>query len=188
MVLNRSAAGALVVSWLLIGCGEGAVRDPADGADSEASAAPLERLERPGLRFDPATIRRGDSVGVLVVDSVYARRTVVDSTYVGMARFHGQIELSGRTIPHFDSDLRHESVCFEADSASAARLPRWLHDERRSWFCVSNAQEATRTLGPPGTEADARIIIEDFIIHRGLSDEVNSARFVERVGAEPSGI
>ena len=121
------------------------------------------------------------------MDSVHARRNVVDSTYVGMARFRGQIELSGRTIPHFDSDLRHETVCFEADSASAARLTRWLHDERRSWFCASNPQDATRALGPPGTEVDARIIIEDFVIHRGLTDEVNSARFVERVGADPPG-
>lgn len=163
------------------------MRGSADGADSGASAAPPARLQRPGLRFDPAIVRRGDSVGVLVVDSVYARRTVVDSTYVGMVRFRGQIELSGRTIPHFDSDLRHESVCFEADSASAARLPRWLHDERRSWFCVSNPREAMRALGPLSTDVDARIIIADFVIHRGLSDEVNSARFVERVGTDPPG-
>lgn len=161
------------------------MRDPADGADTEASAAPPERLERPGLRFDPSTVRRGDSVGALVMDSVHARPTIVDSTYVGMARFRGLIELSGRTIPHFDSDLRHESVCFEADSASAARLPRWLHDERRSWFCFANPHDAARALGPPGTEADARVIIEDFMIHRGLSDEVNNARFVERVDTDP---
>jgi hypothetical protein len=124
---------------------------------------------------------------VLVVDSVHARRTIVDSTWVGLARFRGQIELSGRTITHFDADLRHESVCFEADSASAARLPRWLHDKRRSWFCFANPQDAARALGPPGTEVDASIIIEDLVIHRGLSDEVNSAHFVERVGTDPPG-
>jgi hypothetical protein len=180
----RFTAGALAVSLAFSACGEAPVRDPARDDNPEASASRSGRPTPPGVRFDPATVRRGDSVGVLVVDSIYANRTVVDSTYVGMARFRGQIELSGRIIPHFDSDLRDESVCFEADSASAARLPRWAHDERRPWFCFSNPNDAATSLGPMSTDSDA-IVIEDFVIHRGLSDEVNCARFVERGGLEP---
>lgn len=180
---SRFAVGACILSLVLIACGEAPVPDPAEEASPDVSAPPPERSEPPGIPFDPATVRPGDSVGALVVDSVVARRNVVDSTYVGMANFRGRLELSGRTIPHFDSDLADGNVCFEADSASAARLPRWSHDERRPWFCFSNPAEAATALGPPGAAVDATIVIEDFSIQRGLTDEVNSARFVERVSA-----
>jgi hypothetical protein len=126
-------------------------------------------------------------VGVLVVDTIAAGGNVVDSTLVGMARFRGRLELVGRVMPHPDDDLRGESVCFEAGEESAARMPRWLHDERRSWFCFSNPGEAASALGRAAGgraagEANATIVVDDFTIQRGLSDEVNSARFIERRG------
>lgn len=186
MQLSSYLLVASILSLPLAVCGEAPVPRTEEGANLQTSVAIPDRMARPGIRFDPGSRHRGDTVGVLVVDSVAAQRNMIDSTYVGVASFRGQIELSGRTIPHFDSDLRSESVCFEADSASAARLPRWLHDERRSWFCFSNPAEAQRALGPPGTELDAMIVVEDFRIHRGLTDEVNSARFVERVGTDTS--
>lgn len=163
----------------------------AQAQDAQAKAQPRE--VRPGIRFDPATIRPGDSVGVLVLDSIAAARNLVDSTRVGAARFRGRLELSGSLMPHPDEDLRERTVCFEADPGSAARMPRWLHDERRSWFCFSNPDEASAALGLAGEgEAEGvgpvvefEIVIDGFTIHRGLSDEVNSARFVERAGGEP---
>jgi hypothetical protein len=112
------------------------------------------------------------------VDSITARRTVVDSTFVGMARFRGRIQLSGSTIRNPDADLKDVASCFEADSASASRLPRWNGDERRAWFCFVNPADSKRALGPPSEGVPATIIIDSFTIHRGLSDEVNSARFV----------
>ena len=121
-----------------------------------------------------------------MLDSIIARRTAFDSTYVGLARFSGRITLSGWTLRNPDADLRNTEICFEADSASASRLPRWSGDERRPWFCLVNRAEAQRALGPPSEGVRATIIVEQFTIHRGLSDEVNSARFVrrdERAGA-----
>lgn len=147
-----------------------------DAARSDTTPA---RPLRPGIRFDPATLRPGTSVGVLVADSVAARRTPIDSTYVGTARFRGEIELSGQTMRHPDSDV--QVVCFEADSLSAARLPRWKGDERRPWFCFTNDGEARRALGPPIDGVEATVVIDRFTIHRGLSDEVNSARLVRAV-------
>jgi hypothetical protein len=136
---------------------------------------------RPGLRFDPSTLRQGEMVGALVADSIDAHLAAVDSTYVGTARFRGEIELTGSMLQHPDADLRSVSTCFEADSSSAERLPRWLGDERRAWFCFSNRNEAARALGPPSDRVPATIVIDEFTIHRGHSDEVNSARFVRFV-------
>ena len=110
--------------------------------------------------------------------------TPADSTYVGIARFRGEIELSGRTFRHPDADLGGVAPCFEADSASAAKLPRWAGDERRPWFCFVNRADATRALGPPGNEREATIVIDGFTIHRGLSDQVNEARLVRVVRVE----
>lgn len=156
-----------------------------DSMPSEARGAAIDVLpggtSRPGIRFDPSTSRRGKWVGALVIDSIEVRRTAVDSTYVGRARFGGSLELSGWTLRHPDPDLNRVVTCFEADSISAARLPRWSGDERKAWFCFANRPEAARALGPPSEGVPATIIIDRFTIHRGLSDEVNTARFVRLV-------
>jgi hypothetical protein len=149
----------------------------ADPADPDPAGAARARV---GVIFDPSRVRAGDSIAGLVVDRVSVSRAVVDSSFVGDIAFRGEIELSGRTFPHFDADAS-DAACFEADSASAAELPRWAGDRRRAWFCFSNAAEATRALGPSRAERPARIVITDFVIHRGLSDQVNSARFVRVV-------
>jgi hypothetical protein len=160
------------------GCGEPPSGEPSRGASSPAIEA------RPGIRFDPATVRAGDRVGTLVLDSISARRAVVDSSYVGSARFRGELELRGATMLHPEPDAR--AHCFEADPPSAARLPRWAGDERRPWFCFENGSEAARALGPPSEGVEATVVIDRFTIHRGLTDEVNSARLVRRVREGPA--
>lgn len=158
---------------------------PCDSMPKEAGAAAIDVVPhgtpRPGIRFDPSRVRSGSSVGTLVIDSIVSRQVVGDSTYVGTARFRGAIELSGWTMRHPDPDAYRVVTCFEADSASAARLPRWAGDERRAWFCFSNRVEAARALGPPSEGIQATIVVDQLTIHRGLSDEVNSARFVRLV-------
>jgi hypothetical protein len=174
----RCAAGAVA---LLASCADGPPPSERERASSPADTAAAAAADAPGITFDPAAFRPGDVIGVLVLDSIDARPNIVDSTHVGTAWFGGEIELQGRTMPHFDADLRASAVCFEADAASAARLPRWLHDERRPWFCFANAAAAAAALGPPGVEVEAAVVVDRFTIHRGLSDQVNSARLVRRV-------
>jgi hypothetical protein len=141
--------------------------------------------EVPGIVFDPGRTQVNDTVGGIVVEAITAERNVVDSTLVASAHFRGEVRLSGSTIPHFDADLRGSTVCFEADSASAMRLPRWQHDTRRPWFCFTNHTDAVEQLAQPGTEHAADIVIDDFVIHRGLSDQVNSARLIRVLNGRP---
>ena len=156
-----------------------------DSMPNQAGVAAIDVLPqvapRPGIRFNPATLRKGTSVGALVLDSISVRQAVVDSTHVGVAHFRGEIQLSGFTMRHPDPDANRVFTCFEADSSSAARLPRWRGDERRPWFCFSNRAEAAQSLGPPSEGVPATIVIDQFTIHRGMSDEVNSARFLRLV-------
>jgi hypothetical protein len=173
----------LCAALCLAACGDGGKQTvPNDTVAGEPSAP---RGPRPGARFDPTSIQPGDTVGALVTVSVEVRRTAVDSISVGVARFRGSVELNGWTLRHPDSDVRDVARCFEADSASASRLPRWAGDERRPWFCFANQAEAARALGPSSDRVPATIVIEDFTIYRGMSDEVNSARFV-RLARGPS--
>lgn len=142
-----------------------------------------DRLARLGVVFDPGRVRPGDTIAGLVLERIVANHTPMDSTLVGTAAFRGRIELAGATMRHPEADATKD-VCFEADSASAARLPRWAGDRRRAWFCFSNAGAAARELGPPRTERPAHVVISHFVIHRGLTDEVNAARFVRLAGVD----
>jgi hypothetical protein len=163
---------ALVTCVTLVACASERVPD-----DSPPDTTSVRPIGRPGLRFDPATTTKGTVIGVLTLDSIDAHRAH-DSSFVGTARFGGQIELSGATLRNFDPDLSGKLTCFEADSTSSARLPRWSGDERRSWFCFTNNDDAARALGPPSDSVQATIVVDSFTIHRNLSDAVNSARFV----------
>jgi hypothetical protein len=156
-----------------------------DGGSRQASAIEADPAgaarERLGVVFDPLAVSAGDSVGALRVVRVDVRRAVTDSTPVGTIAFRGEVALTGRRIPHFDADLAATVVCFEADSLSAARLPRWRGDRRRPWFCFDDATVADSLMGPvAASSAAVRIVIDDFTIHRGLTDQVNSARLVCR--------
>jgi len=136
-----------------------------------------------GVVFDPSRVRPGDTIAGLVVERIVANHTPMDSTLVGTAAFRGTIELAGATMRHPEADATKD-VCFEADSASAARLPRWAGDRRRAWFCFSNASAAARELGPPQTERPAHVVISHFVIHRGLTDQVNAAQFLRLAGID----
>jgi hypothetical protein len=166
----KVASAAALIALAVAACGQAPRNDP-----------PPADPPRPGIRFDPAALRPGTRVGALVAESVTARHTPMDSTYVGTAHFRGEIELSGQTMRHPDPDMRGKAICFEADSLSAARLPRWEGDERRPWFCFTNEAEARRALGPPSDGVGATVVVDRFTIHRGLTDEVNSARLVRVV-------
>jgi hypothetical protein len=159
-----------------------ATQAPSSAPQTDPDTAGLRRA-RLGVVFDPSRVRAGDTIAGLVVERIVANHTVMDSTLVGTAAFSGRIELAGATVRHPEADATKD-VCFEADSASAARLPRWAGDRRRAWFCFSNASAAARALGPPRTERPAHIVISNFVIHRGLTDEVNAARFVRLAGVD----
>ena len=185
---GRRARLALLLA-AIVACGGGRESSP-DGIDSAAPAAETadaRDIEYGAPALDPAVARAGDSVGTLVLDSIAPRRAY-DSTWVGTSRFRGEIELAGRTMLHPDfPDVR--SICFEADSSSARRLPRWTGDARRAWFCLSNEEAAARSLAAAGEVREATIVIDEFTIHRGMSDEVNEARLVRVVRrSEPTSV
>ena len=149
---------------------------PATSRGNDSSPA---QPARPGIRFNAVSARPGLTVGTLVLDTIEAQLAAVDSVWVGMARFRGELTLTGQTMRHFEPDAR--AVCFEADSASAARMPRWDGDNRRAWFCFENVEHASQVLAAPGVERKATLVVDRFVIHRGLSDQVNSARLVRVV-------
>ena len=182
----------LAMLCMIIGaCARGDREAPADSAaatavapgaaagDPDPAGAARERI---GVRFDPLRVAVGDSVAGLAVERVAVTRAAVDSTPVGTVVLRGPLVLAGAEIPHFDADAR-DAVCFEADSASATRMPRWAGDRRRPWFCFSNAAEARRAMGAASPGRVLQIRIDRLVINRGLSDQVNEARFAGLVQA-----
>ena len=160
----------------------GAVAESAAAPDPDPAGAARARV---GVIFDPLAVRPGDTVAGLVVTRAEVQRAAADSTAVGTVAFEGELSIAGRLIPHFDPDAAARAVCFEADSGSAARMPRWAGDRRRPWFCFTNPARARATLGETTDSAESlRLRVADFTIHRGLSDQVNSARFVRAVGSQ----
>lgn len=178
-------------SWtLVLACTYGAVLasgcEPTERQADTLLSAPSPDVRRPGIRFDPDTLAAGARVGGLVLETVRSVDPAAGRD-AASASFRGEITLTGQTLRHPDDDLAVVSVCFEADSASAARMPRWEGDERRPWFCFSNRAEATRLLAAPGEIVTASVVIDRFTIYYGVSDEVNSARLVRVLSRTPDG-
>ncbi len=168
--MNR--LGLAVLGLVAVACREN------EPVRNEAAAVDQLRAARAssGLLFDPATVRVGDKIGDLTLARLETR-TAYDGTVLGSAHFSGEIRLTGNTFRHPEfPDV--SAVCFEADSASAQRLPRWTGDTRRAWFCMSNSERAATLLAPPGEIRPADIVVGEYLIHRGASDEVNSAKLL----------
>jgi hypothetical protein len=51
----------------------------------------------------------------------------------------------------------------------------------RSCVGTENAAEAARSLAAPGAELEASVVIAEYRIHYGPSDEVNTARLVAAI-------
>jgi hypothetical protein len=164
---------ALLLAWASAAACTPPVEQTSDPGGSAAEAMEV----RPGVRFDPAATAPGATVGGLTVEWIQVALAPAAGEVVGTARFSGELTLSGATMRHPDyPDV--PAICFEADDASAARLPRWEGDERRAWFCFENHDAAARALAAPGEVRDATVTIDRFTIRRGLSDEVNTAVLV----------
>ena len=166
---------------LLAACGPEAEVDTTQRASERTPGSPVARdTLRPGIRFDPATVAVGQRIGVLTVDSVSVSPAFNDSVLVGTVRFAGELTLTGSVMAHFDADAQDAPSCFEADAAGAATMPRWSGDERRPWFCFSNAAEAVRLFDGAKAGEVLTVTIREFTIHRGFSDQVNAAELVAR--------
>lgn len=169
----RPARRVSAAGWgaaLLIFC-VACERTPAPERASPDSARAVAAADQ--LTFDPARVRAGDGVGSLIVDTVDARWSEALETWVGTIRFRGEIPLRGHLIRHFDPEVR--TLCFEADSASARRLPRWPGDERRPWFCFENDSAVSADIGELRS-----IVVDRFTSVRAFTDAVNTARFLDR--------
>jgi len=174
----------------LAACGGGgdtpATRDsvttsPALGASRDtAPEVPAATSDSPrGIPFDPAALSRGTRVGEVEADMLTVSRAADSTTLVGSARFSGELTLAGRATTHAVSNVRE--VCFEVDVPSAAVMPRWVGDPRRPWFCFTNQPEAQQSLAALGEERQATVVIDEFTIHRGLTEQVNTAKLVRVV-------
>lgn len=191
MMRHVGLAGVGLAAVAIVGCGT-PERDARAPSRAERTVAREERAPAPdpdpeglarsrsGFLFDPLSVRPGDTIGTLVLRRIAAQRVTPDSIASGTAEFTGSIAVQGTTIRHHEHpDV--QATCFEADSASAQRLPRWQGDRRRAWFCLENVALAGRLLAQPGEVRAADIVIDRYTIHRGLSDEVNTARLVRVV-------
>lgn len=156
---------------VLVGCASDV--PPAKGPARAPGDAP--RAVGGGIIFNPSLVQVGDTVAGLRVATRDVRRAL-DGAAVGTVGFAGTLTLTGQTMAHPDADVA--MTCFEADSASAARMPRWAGDTRRAWFCFANPDEARVQLGSPPPPRTAVLTLSEFTIHYARSDVVNTARLV----------
>ena len=152
---------------------------PAATAERSTAGASSAPESGQGVQFDPAALSKGAKVGTVTADMLTLSRASDSVTWVGSARFVGELTLSGRAVPHVDANVRE--VCFEPDAASAALLPHWSGDTRRTWFCFSNQPEAQQSLAALREKRLATVVIDRYTINKGQSDQENSAELVRVV-------
>ena len=191
-----------LLAALAVGCGPSDA-PPTDGElDSGGQAAeggflPVPHVELP---FDPNAVAVGDTVdGMRLAASDF--RLTPDSVWVGEATFEGPVEVRGVYAslyecadPDGDPDAFENAGCDVPCLYSASRggdgkpsqsLPRTAADDRDSWLCFTNADDAVAALGPPrprraaagldGTPVCATIQRYRYVY--GHSDVVNEAEF-----------
>ena len=153
------------------------------GAET-ASATPPTTSRVPtnasALTFDPATVKVGDTLGELRVERVDIAKAAGDMGYVGDVRFDGEATISGDRMTHPDYPEVKE-VCMSIDSVSARRLPRFPGDQRRTWLCFENRDEAARQLGAAGTRGGLTVVIDRYQTVRHFSDVYDTAKLVRVV-------
>lgn len=111
---------------------------------------------------------------------------VTDTATVERVVAGGEVTLTGRYHPHPGyPDVR--ATCFSIDEASAHQLPRVATGERRVSLCFENAEEAARSLGPPGTSGDATIVVDRYAAERADTGAVDAARLVRVLSRAPEG-
>lgn len=158
----------LLLSILLSGCGE---LEP--GA---ASGRPLVIV--------PTRLSPSDQLGPFRVEEMAVRPETADSSaWSGTVAFTGTVTVSGAYRPHPDRPAA-TALCFYPDAESAAQLPRFPNDDRVSWFCFANHDDAIRELGGPEAHGEATIVINEYHYRYQPTDTHNEAvlRQVLRLG------
>jgi hypothetical protein len=164
------------------GCRESSEARAPDTAAATPAAESLAtaRTNTGALTFDPATIKVGDTVGMLAVARVDITKAADDMGYVGNVRFAGEVTISGERMTHPDFPEIQE-VCMRVDSTSVVQLPRFPGDTRRAWLCFENRGEAARQLGPAGTRGPLTVVIDRYQTVRHFSDAYDTATLIRVV-------
>ena len=173
----RVASLLLIALAMGSGCEGGEAPPPSDELGGAPAAARQPSRTAAVVDSPAQPPRPGERWGGLLVEEADLHLDLVDSTgYVGRVRLAGEVTLSGRSEAHpFDSDI--DDLCFFPDSASAARLPRFANDVRRSWVCFRNQAEARAALGAGPTD-QATVVIDGFEYLYEHTDTYNTAELV----------
>lgn len=100
-----------------------------------------------------------------------------------------ELELQGtyeRRTDAYSRQVLGDAVCFVVDERSEKRLPRPADDERRPWFCFTNAAQAMKAFALPagrkgcGLRGTATITVSAYAVARADGEAVDRAR-LERV-------
>lgn len=135
-------------------------------AATNSSVAPASNY------FNPATLKKGDKVGVMTTESVqwdgFSEYTV---------SFSGEVTVKGFITPYPDGfgDVSN-MVCLEnASATSAASLPTIINGDSRRGFCFTNSVEAKAALVPDGTGKSLEVLIDSLTSY---SEGASKAHFV----------
>lgn len=127
--------------------------------------------------FNPSQVQPGDRILGLEVVSVNV--SPYQEGYTGTTQFQGEVTVSGKFVAkdsHFEGSVG--VPCFYADETSAKQLPRFVGDERISWFCFENAEAVKQAFGGTDvTQENAKVVIDNYQIVYAPSDVVNQATF-----------
>jgi hypothetical protein len=171
-------ARALVLAFVFTACGGGP--EGTDGPPADAG------VPQPALLLDPAQVATGDRLGDLEVRALRAEPSEAEpGGWVGTARLVGEVTVSGAYGEH-PAHPQLEVLCFFPDEVSALRLPRFPNDQRHSWFCFDNGEQAFVALQRPPGRGTATVVIDELRYVYSYSVAHNSARLVRVVDHSPS--
>jgi len=100
---------------------------------------------------------------VKVGDKLANGMIVTETDHISAVSFSGSVVLKGEYLFSADKDFfLYDSVCFKPDDESYLILPKMDNDKPA--ICFSNQDVAKNRYGPRGSQGEATIIIDNFII------------------------
>lgn len=131
--------------------------------------------------FDAKQVKIGEQVAEMEIIALEVFE------YAARVEFSGEATVTGEYKHHEDDEFLAGEIAFKVADESMKQLPKMTDDERYLWFVFANKETAEAAFGPPGSEGQATVIIQQYTINYAPTEVWNTAKLIKVIEKNRSG-